>query len=209
MSKGKGNRNGGPGPQSQQPPVGTQDPPIQTPGEGGGDDGSSGEEMVDVEAEASALAEQYSVPPDWILDMVGMVEATGGSPRAALDLINDQLSSLVDPRDWESVAKKYRAFADGLNGAAVARKRAKAKTEEEKRVAAAMEQKRNDRSYWPKGEDLPSFYIKRSAIPCPKCMRILLDSGHKAVVVQGLTDTVANMRCRACNNTWMLPVKNI
>ena len=62
---------------------------------------------------------------------------------------------------------------------------------------------------WPEGVPLPKAYLKRRPQPCPKCRRVLLDTGAHSVAIIS-TDAradgkgVAYFVCRLCNNRWQL-----
>lgn len=63
----------------------------------------------------------------------------------------------------------------------------------------------------PAGADLNSMLVywkpQKALVPCPECRRLQLDSGSQACVSNGDHGGVAFMRCRACNHTFKVPVK--
>lgn len=58
------------------------------------------------------------------------------------------------------------------------------------------------------GEPLPQYYIRRRALPCPKCRSIFRDYGQ-AVVTENTTAEIARLRCRVCDHRWFLPIKDV
>lgn len=63
--------------------------------------------------------------------------------------------------------------------------------------------------FWPKDQPTPNSYIKarRQPIPCPRCLRLLLDDGGQAISCTSSGRDVAFFRCRACGHRWKLAVK--
>lgn len=61
---------------------------------------------------------------------------------------------------------------------------------------------------WPQGKPLPAYHMKRSAMPCPKCLRLRTASGRQAAVCTSSRNDVACYRCQACGHRWMLPVRD-
>ena len=62
---------------------------------------------------------------------------------------------------------------------------------------------------WPAGKPLPGVYRKpsREVLPCPRCLRVLLDNNGQAVGCVSSGSTLAFFRCKACGHTWKLPVR--
>lgn len=61
----------------------------------------------------------------------------------------------------------------------------------------------------PKGEDLQKQVYRRpprAVVACPKCRRRLTKHGGQAVIVIGIHAGKANLRCRACDHPFTLPV---
>lgn len=71
------------------------------------------------------------------------------------------------------------------------------------------EEERRKKMFLPAGEPLPETYKKQSPLPCPKCRRRLTDRMGRAVVCTSTTTDLAYLRCRACGNTWKLPIKRV
>ena len=65
----------------------------------------------------------------------------------------------------------------------------------------------NRKLFWPKGEELPTHYRKPRPLPCPRCLRVRLDSLGQCCVVRGFSGSIAYMRCRSCSHLWAMPVR--
>lgn len=64
------------------------------------------------------------------------------------------------------------------------------------------------RMYWPEDKPMPE-YAPESAVPCPECRRVILDSGQRAVVQvsRNLGRGVVYYACHACGHGFKLMVK--
>jgi len=64
------------------------------------------------------------------------------------------------------------------------------------------------RCFWPEDKPLPTRYpkIRRQFQPCPRCRRVLLDSGSQAVVCLHGGEDMVYLKCRACDHTWKMVV---
>jgi hypothetical protein len=63
------------------------------------------------------------------------------------------------------------------------------------------------RLHWPVKKPHPKSYRKPAFIPCPKCLRIRMDDLGRAVVVSATRDRLAYFRCKCCQHTFKLPLK--
>ncbi len=72
------------------------------------------------------------------------------------------------------------------------------------------ERPQNPRTFWPVDRPLPTAYF-RQTIPCPKCLRVLLDDLGQAVVVRSIWRGVVYLRCRGpgCAHEWKLPEREV
>lgn len=61
---------------------------------------------------------------------------------------------------------------------------------------------------WPPDAQMPATYVRRRALPCVSCRRVLLNTGGAAVMVTGIPrGTTAYLRCKSCGARWSLPVE--
>lgn len=60
---------------------------------------------------------------------------------------------------------------------------------------------------WPEGTPMPNKYVRPRPVPCPKCRRLLLDTGAQAVVVRAIHVEVAFMWCRGCGDQFKMGVQ--
>lgn len=62
-------------------------------------------------------------------------------------------------------------------------------------------------TFWPKDDPLPETYQRqRRIVPCPKCLRRLLDDGSQVAVVRAINGGIVYLRCRqpGCGNQWKM-----
>ncbi len=63
-------------------------------------------------------------------------------------------------------------------------------------------------AYLPDGKKLPTKYVKRQPMPCPKCRAITIHNGvNRAVQFRTVMNGMAYFRCRVCDKRFSLPVK--
>ena len=88
---------------------------------------------------------------------------------------------------------------------------AKLKADAEREEAARVKQARDlaAKRFWPQRRSLPRVHIKRAAMPCHKCRRVLMDNLSQACVVATITTTVAYYRCRGCGHRFKLPIEEV
>lgn len=84
--------------------------------------------------------------------------------------------------------------------------------EEELAKATAEAVKRQQeiaaRHFWPEDKPLPTHHQMRRQHPCPKCRRVLTETGSQATVCTSVPGFVAYYRCRACAHRFKLPVSS-
>ena len=69
------------------------------------------------------------------------------------------------------------------------------------------------RRFWPRDKPLPDYYLKHrnAPFPCrnPKCRRVTLDDGRRALACTSSGADFAWFRCKVCGRSFQLPVRSI
>lgn len=62
--------------------------------------------------------------------------------------------------------------------------------------------------FWPKDRAHPTAYIRPMYIPCPKCDRVRMDDGGRAVALRATSGEIAYFRCKDCGHQFKMPMQD-
>lgn len=62
----------------------------------------------------------------------------------------------------------------------------------------------NPRTFWPKGQAMPTRYERKPYYPCRNCTRVLDEKGGQAVALLCTANGKAYMKCRCCGHAFQM-----